>query len=149
MVSNVRTRFPVSQQDQLKALIKDAGFTRSQLARQIEVSYRTVYRWLEKGVLPHPAASKRIDELFKEHIDLVPMVEKLKKNLGDPISILNRNKAPRDQFFLEMTYHSNAIEGSRMSKKETERAIGGKHVRGKEPLKFSKRSITGMHLCRL
>jgi Fic family protein len=31
-----------------------------------------------------------------------------------------------------MTYHSNAIEGSRMSMKETENAIEGKKIKGKE-----------------
>ena len=36
------------------------------------------------------------------------------------------------KFFLEMTYNSNAIEGSRMTLKETEMALEGKKVRGKE-----------------
>ncbi len=110
--------------------------TRSELARLIEVPYKTVYRWLDKGVRPHPFSSRRIDQLFKQHVDLVPVVEKAKRDLGDPIKILQKSQAIREQFFLEMTYHSNAIEGSRMTRKETEKAIEGKRVKGKEPFEI-------------
>ena len=125
--------FPISDRDKLRALVREAGLTRSELARLIEVSYRTVYRWLERGVAPHPFASHRIDELFKQHIDLAPVVEKLRRNLKDPLRILRKDKAVQDRFFLEMTYHSNAIEGSRMTRKEIQKAIEGQTVRGKEP----------------
>ncbi|MBI3317567.1 MAG: Fic family protein [Candidatus Omnitrophica bacterium] len=117
-------------------MVRQAGLTRSELARLIEVSYRTVYRWLEKGVAPHPFASHRIDELFKKHVDLTPVVERLKKDLGDPIRIIRKNGLIRNRFFLEMVYHSNAIEGSRMTKKETRKAMEGKAVRGKEPFEI-------------
>ncbi len=127
---------PISDGEKLRTLIREAGLTRSELARLIEVSYRTVYRWLEKGVDPHPFASHRIDDLFKQHVDLTPIVERLKKDLGNPIRILRENEAIRNRFFLEMTYHSNAIEGSRMTKKETQGAIEGKQVPGKEPFEI-------------
>lgn len=120
----------------LQALIRQAGMTRSQIARQVEVSYRSVYRWLNRGVRPHPFASHRIDELFKRQIDLVPTVDLLKHRMGSPIRILQKEGPIRERFLLEMTYHSNAIEGSRMSKKETERAFKGEAVRGKEPFEI-------------
>jgi len=115
----------------LERLIKKAGFSRSELARALEVSYKTVYRWLDKGVKPHIAQARSIDELFKEHIDLTEWVIDLKKNLRDPIKILRNNKEIRDRLFILMTYNSNAIEGSRMTLKETEKAIEGKEVKGK------------------
>jgi len=124
-------KLPLSDQEKLKALI-NAGLTPAALARQIEVSYMTVYRWLEKRVRPHPSASRRIDELFKNHVDLTPVVEKTRKSIGDPIRLL-KVPAIHDRFLLEMTYHSNAIEGSRMTIKETEKALAGKTVPGKEP----------------
>ncbi|MBI4357710.1 MAG: Fic family protein [Candidatus Omnitrophica bacterium] len=126
----------LSDQAKLEALVSAAGFRRSKLAELLEVTYRTVYRWLDKGVRPHPAQSRRIDELFQEHIDLNPVVEKLRKTLGDPIGILKKNAEIEGRFFLEMTYHSNAIEGSRMTRKETELAFQGKNVRGKEPFEI-------------
>jgi len=128
--------FPVSDREKLLALIKVAGLTRSELARLIEVGYKTVYRWMDKGVVPHPFASHRIDEIFKEHLGLSPVAEKLKRHLRNPIRILRKDERIRSRFFLEMTYHSNAIEGSRMTLKETEKAIHGKAIRGKEPFEI-------------
>lgn len=125
--------FPLTDRDKLEALLREAGLKRTELARLIEVPYQTLYRWLEQQVKPHPFSSHRIDELFKKHLDLMPVVEKARRSLGDPIRILRENPQVRDRFFLEMTYHSNAIEGSRMTIRETEAAMAGKNVRGKEP----------------
>ncbi len=127
--------YVISDQEKLEGLLREAGLKRSELARLIEVNYRTVYRWLEEGRKPHPFASHRIDELFKQHVDLVPRAEKLKPRVN-PILTLRENQAVRDRFFLEMTYHSNAIEGSRMTMKETRQAIEGKKVPGKEPFEI-------------
>lgn len=122
----------ITDKEKLERLVEEADFSRSELARLLEVSYKTVYRWLDKGISPHHAQSNRIDELFKEYIDLTPLVLKLKKDLPDPIKVLRENKQIRDRFLLEMTYHSNAIEGSRMTLKETEMVIDGKMVKGRE-----------------
>lgn len=121
-----------SDKDKLERLIAEAKLTRSDLARLLEVSYKTVYRWLDKGVKPHPSQSRDIDALFKEHIDLSEWVYKIRKGISDPIRYLRQNREIRDKFFLLMTYHSNAIEGSRMTLKETEMAIEGKKVPGRE-----------------
>jgi len=131
----VETDFPVSDKKKLEALIH-AGLRRSELARLVEVRYQTVYRWLDREVKPHPFASRRIDQLFKQHVDLTPIAGKLKEKLGDPIRLLKGSEAIRDRFFLEMTYHSNAIEGSRMTIRETEQAIRGESVKGKEPFEL-------------
>ncbi len=124
--------YPVSDKEKLKRILEETGVSRSELARRLEVSYKTVYRWLEKGARPHPAQAHVVDELFKEYVDLRGVVLGLKKELKDPIGILKKDKKIREKFFLEMTYHSNAIEGSRMTKKETEMAFGGKKVKGRE-----------------
>lgn len=122
----------ISEKEKIERIIKEAGMSRSELARILEVSYKTVYRWLDKGMRPHLAQAHRIDELFKEYVDLRDLVMRLKKDLGSPLKILRTNKPIREKFLLEMTYNSNAIEGSRMSRKETEDAIKGKKVKGKE-----------------
>lgn len=124
--------YPVSDKEKLERILKETDVSRSELARRLEVSYKTVYRWLEKGVKPHPAQSRDIDQLFKDYVDLRDIVSSLKRKLKDPIRILKTDKKIRDNFFLEMTYHSNAIEGSRMTKKETKDAFEGKKVKGKE-----------------
>ena len=125
-------RFILSDKEKLEKIIKNTGICRSDLARRLEVSYKTVYRWLDKGVAPHPAQSRDIDQLFKEYVGLRDVVLSLRKKLKNPLQVLQRNKQIRERFMLEMTYHSNAIEGSRMTIKETQRAFAGKTVRGKE-----------------
>lgn len=125
-------KYTISDKDKLNKLIKEAGLRRSDLARVLEVSYKTVYRWLDKGVNPHLSQSRDIDVLFKEHIDITDWVEKIKCNISSPLKRLKNDSLLRDKFFLSMTYNSNAIEGSRMTLKETEMAIDGKKVKGKE-----------------
>ncbi len=122
----------ISDKEKLESIIKQAKISRSELARLIEVSYKTVYRWLDKSVLPHRAESHKIDELFKEYVDLRELVNKLKVDLGDPIKMLRGSGEIRAKFILEMTYNSNAIEGSRMTLKETAAAFKGEKVKGKE-----------------
>lgn len=124
--------YPVSDKEKLEKILGETGVSRSELARRLEVSYKTVYRWLEKDIKPHFAQSRDIDQLFKEYVDLRSVVLGLKKKLKDPLKILKTDKEIRYKFFIEMTYHSNAIEGSRMTKKETEMAFEGKKVKGKE-----------------
>lgn len=122
----------LSDKEKLQRILKATGVSRSELARQLEVSYKAIYRWLDKGINPHPRQSKDIDQLFKKYIDLREIVLSLHKSIQDPIKLLRENKQLREEFFLEMTYNSNAIEGSRMTVKETELAFEGKKVRGKE-----------------
>ena len=124
--------YPISDREKLEKIFKETGVSRSELARRLEVSYKTVYRWIDKGIKPHHAQSRDIDQLFKEYVDLRKVVLGLKKKLKDPIKILKANKKLTDKFCLEMTYNSNAIEGSRMTKKETEMAFEGRKVKGKE-----------------
>jgi len=121
----------ISDNEKLKRILKQTGMSRSDLARLLEVNYKTVYRWIDKGIKPHPGQAHRIDELFKEYVDLRDYIRKLKNSLPDPIRILKNNKVIRERFFLDMTYNSNAIEGSRLTRKETEKAIKGEKVRGK------------------
>jgi Fic family protein len=131
-----KQRNPLSARAKIEAILRDAGITRSELARLLGVRYKTVYRWLDQGTSPHPHASNRIDELFNKHVALASVVQRLKSRLKNPIQILRKNKKLREKFFLQVTYHSNAIEGSRMTLKETDRAIQGKNVRGKEPFEL-------------
>ena len=132
---------PISDKEKLESIIKQAKISRSELARLIEVSYKTVYRWLDKSVIPHSTESHKIDELFKEYVDLKELVNKLKVSLGDPIKILKGSKEIRAKFILEMTYNSNAIEGSRMTLKETAAAFKGEKIKGKEIFEVLRRLI--------
>ena len=124
--------FCLTDKEKLNKIMEATEISRSELARRLSVGYKTVYRWLDKNVAPHPAQSNDIDQLFKEYADLRSIVLELRKKAPNALEILKTNKAIRNKFILEMTYESNAIEGSRMSIKETEMAFEGKKVRGKE-----------------
>ena len=126
------THYNITEHEKLKKIIHATGISRSELARRLEVGYKTVYRWLDKDIQPHPAQSKEIDQLFKEYVDLRPVVERLRSSMKNPLGLLKKDTVLRDRFILEMTYHSNAIEGSRMTIRETEQAFAGKPIRGKE-----------------
>jgi len=124
--------FRLRDKEKLNKIMEATGISRSELARRLDVSYKTVYRWLDKDIAPHTAQSNDIDQLFKEYVDLRSIVLELREKAPEPIKLLKTNKALRSKFILEMNYESNAIEGSRMSIKETEMAFEGKKVRGKE-----------------
>jgi len=122
----------LSDKAKLKKLIKEARLTQTQIAKVLEVSYNTVHRWLTKDIKPHPGQSRHLDELFKEHIDMSPILAELVKKLKNPIEILKKNKVIQEKFLVNLTYNSNAIEGSRMSAKDTQNAIAGQPVRGRQ-----------------
>ena len=121
-----------SDREKLEKVLKKTGTSLANLAKRLEIPYVTVWRWLNKGVRPQPRQSKDIDQLFKEYIDLREIVLDLRKKFKDPIRLLKENPQIREKFTLHMTYHSNAIEGSRLTIKETEQAIAGEKVKGKE-----------------
>ena len=123
--------FFYSDREKLNMLLKATGLKRTDLARKLEVSYKTIYRWLDKGIKPHLAQSRDIDQLFKEYVDLREAVLVLKKNIKNPFFLIKNNPVLKERLFLEMTYHSNAIEGSRMTIKETQKAFAGEPVKGK------------------
>jgi Fic family protein len=125
-------KYSLTAKEKLQKIIEVTSISRSKLARRLEVSYKTVYRWLDKDVIPHPAQSRDIDQLFKEYVDLQDVVMQLRRKLKDPIKLLKTNNSIKDKFFLEMTYNSNAIEGSRMTEKQTEKIFNGINVKGRE-----------------
>ena len=124
--------WPLSDREKLKRILKATQMTRSELASALEVNYKAVYRWLDQNVKPHPRQAADIAMLFKEHVDLRPVLSDLTRSLADPIRILKTNPVKLEKFFLESTYNSNAIEGSRMTRQETAMTMQGKNVRGKE-----------------
>ncbi|MCF7887561.1 MAG: Fic family protein [Candidatus Omnitrophica bacterium] len=121
-----------SDQEKLEKILNKTGTSLANLAKRLELPYVTVWRWLKKGVKPHPRQSRDLDQVFKEYIDLREIVLSLRKRIPNPLEILKNNPEIRQNFILQMTYHSDAIEGSRLTLKETELAMDGQKVKGKE-----------------
>ncbi len=121
-----------SDKKKLQKLITEAGFTPTKIANAIGITYKTVYRWLNKGIMPHPLQSRAIDELFKERVDITPVVYLKKRQFKKtPLYVLKHNKRTRERFLLAMAYYLSAVSASEMTLKETERIISGQIVKGK------------------
>lgn len=116
------TLIPLSPRAKLVAL-EQAGFTRADLARRLEVEYMTVYRWLAGKSEPHPLAGGRIDALYRERIALLPMVESLGEKQPDPLELLRSRIDLRERFLFATVYHSLALAGSRLTLAETRKAL--------------------------
>jgi len=118
---------------QIKEVLAKNIWTQTQFANAVGVTFATVNRWLKQHTKPHPNQIRAIDRLYKEHIGIVPLereevqlalkkVDKAKKKFGDVYNIF-KNKSVNEEFLLELTYNSDAIEGSTLTKKETEAVL--------------------------
>lgn len=120
-----------SDKEKIMQILQETGTTKAALARAWEVNYSTLMRWL-KDIKPQPRQSRDIDQFFKDNVDVRHIVLGLKERVKNPLKIIKTNQKVKEDFILKMTYHSNAIEGSRMTIKETDTAIKGQTVKGKE-----------------
>jgi len=128
----VKNRIPVLDQEKIRLILQNSGMSRTKLGELLGVNYQTVYRWADKGTKPRRKESQEIDELFKATVDLRPTVLKLKETGPDPLTIIRQNRKFYDDLTLRLTFHTNAIEGSRLTLQETQRILDGKVVEGRE-----------------
>ncbi len=106
------------------------GLPQTELARKLGVSFPAFNRWWTGKALPRAAKQAAIHELFLEVTGrkVIPphrLVTKKKllwgkssqyKNVLDEIL---QHPDIRDQFILKLTYHSNRIEGSKLTESDT------------------------------
>jgi len=118
--------------DQLYALLKAAGLTQKELARRLSVTHAALNRWLHKRAIPHPKRRLAIAALYKTLIGFRPLeAAERTRLLAKARSLrrhglwekIGRNTHLLEELLLEHTYNSNAIEGSTLTKKETEAVI--------------------------
>lgn len=117
----------------IREILEKTGWTQTRLSDEIGVTFATVNRWLNQHTKPHPSQIRLIDKLYKEHIGIIPVnKQEIQKVLYEVDKIRNMYKAVhniinqeqiREEFLLELTYNSDAIEGSTLTKKETEAVI--------------------------
>jgi len=126
----------------IEQILEKTGWSQMGLAREIGVTFATVNRWVNRHTKPQPAQLRHIDKLFKNIVGIIPLSEekvvsilrqvdgfrKKFTNIGKILLV----KGIEEEFLLELTYNSDAIEGSTLSKKETEAIIFDKAtVKGK------------------
>lgn len=118
--------------DQLQALLRVPGMTQGVLARRLGVTYAALSRWLHGHAAPRPGHRQAIAALYKTWVGFALFTPAGRARVLAKARALRRpgiwgriRRQPDllDELLLEHTYNSNAIEGSTLSKKETEAVI--------------------------
>lgn len=120
----------------IKQILAKKGWSQTRFAQEIGVSFATVNRWLKGHTKPHLSQLKQIERLYRNIVGIEPkdfgQIQKIltqvenKRKLLPGIKEVLKNEDVIDDFLLELTYNSDAIEGSTLTKKETEAIIFNK-----------------------
>ncbi|TSC92513.1 MAG: Filamentation induced by cAMP protein Fic [Candidatus Berkelbacteria bacterium Licking1014_7] len=114
----------------LQLILQLSGLTQEKLAAKIVVSFATLNSWLNKRSEPRAKAQEKIDDLYREYsgektipknILKAKKTQILQKSKKYP-NIINTIMSIPDiyqEFQLALTYHSNSIEGSMLTRVET------------------------------
>src|SRR3989339_373818 len=128
--------FFMNVRQKLEVIQKMGGFTQTELANKIGVSFVALNSWWNQKSTPRPKKLALIDEFYLEITgqkiipeDQLEAKKQALKNRGykyteNNVAIILMSKFMtdqkiRDELFLRLTYHSNKIEGSTLSERET------------------------------
>ncbi len=117
----------------IREILEKTGWTQAQFAQELGVTFATVNRWLNSHHKPHLSQIRQIERLHKNNIGIIPVtkqeigriisqLEAKRKQYPDIRKVLRDDKIS-EEFLLELTYNSDAIEGNTLTKKETETII--------------------------
>ena len=118
----------------IKTIQKYADVTQTQLAEMLGVSFPTLNSWINGKSNPRRKALEKIDSIYIEYTGDVDIAvstlslkkEKLvefKKQYTNPFAFIMSRKDIYDSFLLEMTYHTNSIEGSTFNEPEVKAVL--------------------------
>jgi Fic family protein len=120
----------MTTRQKLEIIQKMLGLTQTKLSERFGVSFVAFNSWWTGKSTPRPKMQTAIEELFLEVTgQKVISAEKLnikKKILNQKsfehkniISMILANPDIKDQFILKLTYHSNSMEGSKLTEPDT------------------------------
>lgn len=120
--------------DKLKRIQALTDKNQTELAKLLSVSFPTVNSWLNGKSTPRQKAKEKIDLLYQQYtgvstIDDSVMQQKkegmnqLRKQIPNPLKTIISRKDLYDTFVLELTYHTNSIEGSTLNEPEVKAVI--------------------------
>lgn len=116
--------------EKLKMIQKISDLSQEKLAQKIGVSFASLNSWVNQRSNPRKKYEDKIDELYKELTGqkIIPEDElnskkiylvKKSKEYEFVSNKIIANKSILDEFVLSLTYNSNKIEGSTLTKNET------------------------------
>jgi Fic family protein len=127
----------------LKALLA-AGFSQTELARHLHVSHAAFNRWLHGKSEPRSRHIQAIQAFHQQNsfrmrlgtrVDVPGWEKKFAGLKGDWVAHFEQHHDLWEDLLLQMTYHTNRIEGSSLTLKETKTIIFDRKV-------FSSHSLT-------
>lgn len=114
----------------LNRILKASGMSQEDLARKLNVSFPTLNSWVNTKSEPREKSKIQIDQVFVEFFGADSITkEELsvnKKNaLSKKISVkkILENIKILDKISVNLTYHTNTIEGSTMTEKDVEAVL--------------------------
>lgn len=118
----------------LKALLKITGKTQTELADLVGVSFPTLNSWLSAKSTPRSKAREKIDLLYQEYAGVGTIneselankkkkIKELQERYPNPIKIIISRKDLYDSFILDLTYHTNGIEGSTLDEPQVKAVL--------------------------
>lgn len=120
--------------DRLKRIQSITEKTQTQLAELLDVSFPTINSWLNGKSTPRQKAKDRIDLLYQEYIGVSVInnseleekqqsIKELSQQFVNPLKLITSRPDLYDTFVLELTYHTNSIEGSTLNEPEVKAVI--------------------------
>lgn len=113
----------------LKLLQEYLGLTQQQLADKFGVSFPTMNSWLHGKSVPRKSKQKYIHEeyinIFGESSSVsindarINLIEDARRK-NNFLGVINKQKDIRDSLVLALTYHTDKIEGSTLTMRETQ-----------------------------
>lgn len=116
--------------EKLKKLILASGFTQEKLANILDVSFVTLNSWINEKSEPRNSAKEKIDLLLVdllgvdaiENTSLIAKKQVAEKKFFATGKFQKNRKILKD-FTINLTYHSNATEGSTMTLDDVEAVV--------------------------
>lgn len=116
--------------EKLLEILRYTGLTQVQLARMLNVSHQTLSSWLHAQSVPRLRASTAIDQLVFELLGIGTVSDELlertildAKQANIDTTVLFQDTYVLKKLSVLMTYHTNSIEGSTMTKADNEKVL--------------------------
>ncbi|HEY4963478.1 MAG TPA: Fic family protein [Candidatus Saccharimonadales bacterium] len=120
----------MNHSSQLKAILKASGWSQEELARRLNVSFVTINAWVNERAVPRKKAVESIRILYFEILGAdsldIGTLEELNgkiKYLKTTVREIIDNDEVLNSLILNLTYHTNTIEGSTMTLDDTKEVL--------------------------
>lgn len=121
-------------QQKLERLLTITGKTQTELAHMLQVSFVTLNSWIHGKSTPRKTAQEKIDLLYQSYTGVSEVTDSelsekkkkivaYKKDFPNPLQYMLQRQDIYNTFVLELTYHTNSIEGSTFTEPEVRAVI--------------------------